>query len=140
MDPSSIPPSCRGLHFLLVDDSPLQRAVASQFLRTLRFRVTCVNDGNQALAALQNRDFDVVLMDVEMPVLDGLAATIQIRRRENSLSKHTPIVAFTCTTDQDRCLAVGMDGFASKPLTDADVELILGIVTYIRQQDNSRTV
>ena len=132
MDPSSVPPSCRGLHFLLVDDSPLQRATASGFLRRAGFRVTCVNDGNEAVAALQKRDFDLVLMDVEMPVMDGLTATVEIRQREALTYTYTPIVAFTCTADRDRCLAVGMDDFASKPLTAADLEMIFRIVTHLQ--------
>ena len=125
-------------HVLLVDDSPLQRAAASGVLRKNGFRVTCVNDGNAAVAALQKRDFDVVLMDVEMPDLDGIAATIAIRQLETMVYLYTPIVAFTTSADRDRCLAAGMDGYAAKPLTAADLEMLVAIVAKVKLRQNSR--
>ncbi|MCY2990907.1 MAG: response regulator [Planctomycetota bacterium] len=102
-------PSFRGLHVLLVDNCQLYRAMTSVVLRNLGLQVTPANDGHEAVAALQQRDFDLVLMDVEMPGMDGLTATTEIREREARLSKYTPIVALTSTTDRDQCFAVGMD-------------------------------
>jgi two-component system sensor histidine kinase/response regulator len=132
------PASFRGLHVLLVDDCQLYRSMTSIVLRNLGLRVTFANDGKEAVDALQKRDFDVVLMAIEMPVMDGLAATIEIRQREALLHKYTPIVAFTCTTDRDRCFAAGMDGFAPKPLMPDDLEQIYRIVTHIRSRQHSR--
>ena len=129
---------CVGVHVLLVDDSQLYRAVTSGVLRKLGFRVTCVNDGREAVAALQKRDYDVVLMDVEMPVMDGLAATVEIRQREALLYTYTPIVALTTSSDRERCFAVGMDGFASKPLRTADLDLIYRLVTQAKLRASCR--
>ena len=127
------------LHVLLVDDNSLCRAMMSIVLQNLGLLVTCVNDGNNAVAALQKRDFDVVLMDVEMPGTDGLAATVEIRQREAQLNKYTPIVALTSTTDRDRCFAAGMDGFVPKPLMPDDLEQIYRIVTNIRSELSAYT-
>jgi CheY-like chemotaxis protein len=125
-------------HVLLVDDSAVQRTAAAGVLRKIGFRVTCVNDGLEAVVALQKRDFAVVLMDVEMPVMDGLAATVEIRQREALLYTYTPIIAFTSTTDRDRCFAAGMDGFAGKPLKSADLELIFKILSQVRLRPDAR--
>ena len=126
-------------HVLLVDDSQLYRAVTSGVLRKNGFRVTCVNDGREAVAALQKRDYDVVLMDVEMPVMDGITATVEIRQREALVYTYAPIVAFTSTTDRDRCFAVGMDAFAAKPLTAADLEMLVAIVAKVKLRLDTRT-
>ena len=121
-------------HVLLVDDSQLYRAVTSGVLRKNGFRVTCVNDGREAVAALQKRDYDVVLMDIEMPEMDGLAATVEIRQLETMVYVYTPIVALTSTTDRDRCYAAGMDGFVPKPLMPRDLEQLHRIVMDIRSE------
>ncbi|MCY2995530.1 MAG: response regulator [Planctomycetota bacterium] len=126
-----------GLHVLLVDDNPLCRAMTSIVLQNLGLLVTCVNDGNNAVAALQKQDFDVVLMDVEMSGMDGITATVEIRQREVLVHKYTPIVALTSTTDRDRCFAAGMDGFIPKPLMPGDLEQIYRIVTDIRSRPNA---
>ena len=80
----NVPRSYRslGLHVLLVEDSPTQRVVAISVLRKQGLDVTCAKDGKEAVDALESQDFDAVLMDVEMPVMDGLAATVEIRQRE----------------------------------------------------------
>jgi len=126
-------------HVLLADDSPMQQAAASGVLRKNGFRVTCVNDGHAAVAALQKRDYDVVLMDVDMPVMDGLAATVEIRQLETMVYVYTPIVAFTTGTDRDRCFIAGMDAFAAKPLTAADLEMLVAIVAKVKLRLDTRT-
>jgi CheY-like chemotaxis protein len=123
-----------GLHVLLVEDSPTQRVVATGLLRKQGLDVTCAKDGKEAVDALEREEFDAVLMDVEMPVMDGLAATAKIRQRETPLQKHTPIIALTSTTDRERCFDAGMDGFAAKPLNPECLEQILGVVTLVRSQ------
>jgi two-component system sensor histidine kinase/response regulator len=134
----SSPPACRGLHVLVVDDSPLQRVAATGVLRKHGLRVTCANDGQEAVDATENHDFDLVLMDVEMPRMDGIAATVAIRQREALTRKHTPVVALTSTDSRERCLAVGMNGFATKPLTAEGLEPIFAIVRQFRSRQNLR--
>jgi CheY-like chemotaxis protein len=132
----NVPQSYRnlGLHVLLVEDSPMQRVVATGLLRKQGLDVTCAKDGKEAVDALQREEFDAVFMDVEMPVMDGLAATVEIRQRETPLQKHTPIIALTSTTDRERCFDAGMDGFAAKPLNPERLKQILGVVTLVRSQ------
>ena len=128
------PATFRGFHVLLVDDCQIYRAMTSIVLQNLGLLVTLANDGHEAVAALRQRDFDFVLMDVEMPVMDGITATVEIRQHEAQLNKYAPIVALTSTTDRDRCYAAGMDGFAPKPLMPRDLEQIYRIVTDIRSE------
>ncbi len=110
-----------GVKVLLVEDNPVNQKVAQLLLGKLDCRVTTVGDGSQAVAAVRGEDFDVVLMDCQMPVLDGFDATAQIRRDEAG-RKHVPIIAMTAnamTGDRERCLAVGMDDYLSKPISPA---------------------
>jgi CheY-like chemotaxis protein len=132
----NIPPSHRGLHALVVDDSLLQRVAAAGVLRKHGLRVTCANDGQEAVDATENHDFDLVLMDVEMPRMDGITATSAIRQREALTRKHTPVVALTSTDSREKCLAAGMDGFATKPLTANGLQPIFAIVGQSRSRQN----
>jgi CheY-like chemotaxis protein len=84
--------------------------------------VTLAGDGTGALAALEHASFDLVLMDVQMPVMDGFDATEAIRRREVRTGGHIPILALTAHAmkgDQDRCRQAGMDGYLAKPIAAA---------------------
>jgi CheY-like chemotaxis protein len=86
--------------------------------------VEVVDTGKQALAALVQHSFDLVLMDVQMPELDGLEATATIRARERGTGRHLPIIAMTAHAlqgDQERCLDAGMDGYVTKPMQAADL-------------------
>jgi CheY-like chemotaxis protein len=90
--------------------------------------VTVTTNGRQALAALQQENFDVVLMDVQMPEMDGFEATSAIRLREQSTGRHLPIIAMTAHAmrgDQERCLAAGMDGYISKPIRAEELIALL---------------
>jgi two-component system sensor histidine kinase/response regulator len=92
------------------------------------YHVTVAGDGRQALAALDRTHFDVVLMDVQMPEMDGFQATAAIRARERGNGTHLPIIEMTAHAmqgDRERCIAAGMDSYISKPLNIGDlIELV----------------
>ena len=109
------------LDVLLVEDSVVNQKLAMGLLSKHGHRITLANDGREAVDILQsdNSEFDVVLMDVQMPRLDGLTATKVIRSREEQSGTHIPIVAMTAHAmkgDRERCLAAGMDAYVSKPI------------------------
>jgi two-component system, sensor histidine kinase and response regulator len=86
------------------------------------------SDGRQALAAIERESFDVVLMDVQMPEMDGFEATAAIRAQEQDTGKRLPIIAMTAHAmagDRERCLAAGMDGYLSKPLDRQKLDEVL---------------
>jgi CheY-like chemotaxis protein len=129
-----------GLHALVVDDSATHRLFTSATLLKRGYRVTCVNDGLEAVAAWLKQHFDVVLMDIEMPNMDGITATVEIRQREVLVYAYTPIVALTSTKDYEKCFEAGMDGFTAKPLNVEHLEQILGGATVVRPQQELCTV
>jgi two-component system sensor histidine kinase/response regulator len=95
-----------------------------RLLQKRGYVVRAVGDGRAALDALEQETFDLLLMDVEMPVMDGLEATAAIREREKSGDRHIPIIAMTAHSlkgDQERCMLAGMDGYVSKPIRTADL-------------------
>ena len=103
---------------LVVEDSPINRVVAMGVLEREGYRAHAVNDGHEALDALQTTRYDAVLMDCQMPGLDGYQATRQLRTRENG-GHHTPVIAMTAhamTGDREKCLAAGMDDYITKPI------------------------
>src|SRR6185436_991262 len=112
--------ACAGAsRILLVEDNVVNQRVASGLLVRRGHHVTVAENGREALARLARETFDLVLMDLQMPVMDGLAATAEIRRREHVTGEHVRIVAMTAHamhSDRERCLAAGMDGFLSKPI------------------------
>lgn len=127
-------PSFHGLHVLLVDNCQPYRSLSTVVLESCGLRVTTANDGREAVAAVQKRNFDFVLMDVELPVMDGFATTIEIRDLDARLHKHTPIVALSSTADREQCFAAGMDAFVPKPLMRDDLKQILDLVTHLRSE------
>ena len=103
---------------LVVEDSPVNRLVAVRVLERCGFRAHVVNDGREALQALASQRYDAVLMDCQMPDIDGYEATRELRRRENG-GRHTPVIAMTAhamTGDRERCLEAGMDDYVAKPV------------------------
>jgi CheY-like chemotaxis protein len=121
---SSVPSRGR---VLVVDDGEVNRLVAVGILTHLGFSPVAVDDGHQALAALAEAAFDAVLMDVQMPGLDGYQTTAELRRLEESAG-HTPVIAMTATVtegERERCLASGMDDYLGKPITRASVSAVL---------------
>ena len=109
----------RPSRILLVEDNPVNQQVASGLLIHRGHHVTLAQNGREALARLEHETFDLVLMDLQMPVMSGLDATAAIRVRERVTGQHVRIVAMTAhamNSDRDRCLAAGMDGYLSKPI------------------------
>jgi CheY-like chemotaxis protein len=106
------------LRILVADDSPVNQEVAAGLLELRGHQVKTANSGRQAIEVWRQQRFDVILMDVEMHDLDGLAATATIRQEELPSNRRTPIIAMTAHAGEgfkERCLAAGMDGYISKP-------------------------
>jgi CheY-like chemotaxis protein len=104
---------------LVAEDNPVNQRVASFMLEKAGCRVTMAADGHEAVDLFGRHDFDVVLMDLQMPGLDGIEAFRQIRAFDKARGRRTPVVALTAhamAEDRDRCLAEGMDGYLAKPL------------------------
>jgi two-component system sensor histidine kinase/response regulator len=121
-------PKISPLRILLAEDNPVNQRVAIRLLEKDGHSVTVANHGGEALTALENAQFDLVLMDVQMPEMDGFAATRAIREREAGTDRHIPIVAMTAHAmkgDRERCLAAGMDDYLSKPIQRGELERIL---------------
>ena len=95
-------------------------------------------DGKAALAAWEREPFDLILMDVQMPEMDGFAATKAIRAKESAANTHVPIVALTAHAmkgDRERCLAAGMDAYVSKPIRAAEFfEIIARLLSFARRR------
>jgi signal transduction histidine kinase/FixJ family two-component response regulator len=124
----------RHLHVLLAEDNVVNQRLAAALLQRRGHRVTTVSNGEEALAAIAATSFDVVLMDVQMPVMGGLEATGAIRLGERTTASHLPIVAMTAHAmkgDRELCLAAGMDDYLSKPL---DPLLLSAIVERVSAQ------
>ena len=115
-----------GKRVLLVEDNPINQRVASALLESVQFEVTAALDGEEALALLEKEAFDVILMDVQMPRLDGYAATRQIRQRKDLQS--LPVIAMTAEVTEgamEKCLAAGMDDYVAKPIDRAQLLALL---------------
>jgi two-component system, sensor histidine kinase and response regulator len=120
--PSANPPA--PLRVLVVEDDKVNQLVVAGMLRQLAHHADCVADGIEALQALHERAYDVVLMDIRMPNMDGIEAARRIRRMEGAAAR-IPIIALTAnatTEERLRCEAAGMDDFMSKPFRRAELE------------------
>jgi two-component system, sensor histidine kinase and response regulator len=109
----------RSLHILLAEDNAVNQKLAMRVLEKRGHAVSLAETGKVALETFEKQDFDLILMDLQMPEMDGLEATVAIRKREQLSGKHIPIIAMTANAmpgDKERCLAAGMDGYVSKPL------------------------
>ncbi|MBL9140820.1 MAG: response regulator [Phycisphaerae bacterium] len=133
--------SARPLRILLAEDNPVNQRVAIRTLERRGHSVAVANDGREAIAAMKAETFDVVLMDVQMPTMDGFEATAAIREAEKASGAHVPIVALTAHAmkgDRERCIAAGMDDYVSKPLrVDNLFETIDRLVALVRNAPDS---
>jgi len=115
----------RSLQILLAEDNRVNQAVAVRMLEKLGHSPFVANNGSEALVLLATQPFDLVLMDIQMPEIDGLAATRKIREGEIQTQSHLPIIAMTAHAmkgDRERCLEAGMDGYISKPINRQQLE------------------
>ena len=115
----AIRPSSRSLHILLAEDNAVNEKVACAILKKAGHTVEVARDGLEAVQMTAAGSFDVVLMDVQMPEMDGFEATAAIREMEKSTGAHTPVIAMTAHAMggyKERCLEAGMDGYVTKPI------------------------
>jgi CheY-like chemotaxis protein len=107
------------LQILLAEDNRINQTVAIRTLEKMGHSVVLATDGREALSLLKAERFDLVLMDIQMPEMDGLTATREIRNGEKRTGSHIPIIAMTAhnmSGDRERCLESGMDGYVAKPI------------------------
>jgi two-component system sensor histidine kinase/response regulator len=126
---------------LLAEDNVVNRRLAARILEKEGHSVIIAENGREAIAALQSELIDLILMDVEMPEMDGLEATMAIRKGEIGMKRHIPIIAMTAhamTGDRDRCLAAGMDAYISKPIRAGDLLSIIA-ETSVRPVEVAKT-
>jgi CheY-like chemotaxis protein len=117
-----------GRRILVAEDHTVNWMLVEKLLAKRGHLAVNAANGEQALEKLQEEDFDLVLMDCQMPVLDGYEATRELRRRESSSGRHVPVVAMTAHAmqgDRERCLAAGMDDYLPKPITSASIDEML---------------
>jgi two-component system, sensor histidine kinase and response regulator len=138
-----ITPTLKGRRILLVEDNPVNQRVAQHLLQKLAADVTLANNGADALQRLAESSYDAVLMDCQMPVMDGFTATRRIRERElqNGRVKRLPIIALTANVmseDRENCIAAGMDAHLGKPIEPA--QLIDCLSRYLKPNDERQAV
>ena len=112
------------MHILLTEDNLVNQRLAVRLLEKHGYTVKVANNGREAVTALEREHFDLTLMDIQMPEMDGFEATAAIRERERRTGKHLPIIAMTAHAmqgDRERCLAAGMDAYISKPIQTTEL-------------------
>jgi two-component system sensor histidine kinase/response regulator len=128
----------KGLHILLAEDNVVNQKLAIRLLEKRGHHVVLACNGKEALAALEKDSFDLVLMDVQMPEMDGLEATEALREREQATGHHQPVVAMTALAmkgDRERCIAAGMDGYLSKPIRPQELDEMLDSYQAAERED-----
>ena len=122
----------RTLHILVAEDNLVNQKLARRLLEKRGHKVVIAGNGREALKALDGATFDLILMDVQMPDMDGIQATEELRRREELTGAHCPVVAMTALAmkgDKERCIAAGMDGYLSKPIRPQELDAVLDSYT-----------
>jgi signal transduction histidine kinase/DNA-binding response OmpR family regulator len=132
--PVRLPVAGRRLSILVAEDNPVNQVVARRLLEKAGHAVELVEDGRAAVERVASASFDVVLMDVQMPVQNGYEAAAAIRAREAELGGHVPIIAVTANAmrgDREKCLGAGMDDYVSKPLDPGELAAAIGRVVRV---------
>lgn len=125
-----------GISLLLVEDNVLNQKLIFLTLSKYGFKIDVANNGKEALDKLQTKNYDIILMDLMMPVMDGLEATRNIRKREQDTGNRNIIIGLTANTydaDREKCLKEGMDEYMSKPF---DIEVFKDIIAQFDFQIN----
>jgi CheY-like chemotaxis protein len=120
---------------LLAEDGVVNQKVAIELLSRRGHDVTLATNGQEALKKLEERDFDLILMDIQMPILDGLATTAVIRERERDSNRHIPIIAMTAHAmagDRERCLKSGMDAYVAKPFRPQELFRVVEEIEFVK--------
>jgi len=128
------------LHVLVAEDNPVNQRLATRLLEKRGHRIVVVANGLEALAAVDKENFDLILMDVQMPEMDGLEATAVIREMEKGTEIHRVVIALTAHAmkgDRERCLAAGMDGYLAKPIRPQELDEVLE--TYVGRRIQTHT-
>jgi two-component system, sensor histidine kinase and response regulator len=118
------------LHVLVAEDNAVNQRLAARLLEKRGHSVKVANNGREAVETLEKEKFDLVLMDVQMPEMDGLEATATIREKEKESLERLPVIALTAHAmkgDREKCLAVGMDGYLTKPIRPQELDELLRI-------------
>ena len=129
--PLILEPANQKLQVLVVEDNRINQIVAGRLIQRYGGEVVMASDGREAVNVLDSRPFDVVFMDIQMPEMDGIEVTKEIRRREHGTPRHQYIVAMTAhamPADRERCMAAGMDDYLSKPVQPLKLKAILETV------------
>jgi signal transduction histidine kinase/CheY-like chemotaxis protein len=127
------------LHVLLAEDNPVNQRLVVRLLEKRGHQVVVATNGLDALKAMEKHNFDVVLMDVQMPEMDGLETTAEIRKKERISGSHIPVIALTAHAmkgDREKCLDSGMDGYLTKPIRPQELDEILQ--TYVARRIENR--
>jgi two-component system, sensor histidine kinase and response regulator len=126
---------------LIAEDNPVNQRLIARMLEKRGYQVVIAGNGRESLDALRRKRFDLVFMDVQMPVMDGFEATGEQRRREKLAGLHTPIIALTAHAmkgDRERCLDAGMDEYLTKPINARELDELLA--KYARTAAAAQTV
>ena len=127
-------PSAGSLRVLVAEDNKVNQLVVRRLLEKRGHLVVLVANGVEALEALKKESYDLVLMDMHMPEMDGYETTAAIREREKGTGFHQPVIALTASVDRERCLAAGMDGYLSKPIRTHEFDELLEIQLVYRNK------
>ena len=114
----------KSLKILLAEDNAINRTIIETILKKKEYSVTSVENGKEVLHSLEREYFDLILMDANMPLMDGFEATREIRKQEKTIGEHIPIIALTASImkeDKERCIEAGMDAFLSKPINTEEL-------------------